>query len=75
MSYAGCVGPPSGTDQIRDLLPLHMANEVSADDHTLVESCLKTDRELVQMAEKSAAIELPDDIPIPLTTEDRREAS
>ena len=59
---------------ILDLLPLYLADEVSADTRALVEKYLETDPELADMAEQSAAIELPDDIPIPLTKEDRMEA-
>ena len=61
-------------DVILDLLPLYLADEVSADTRTLVEEYLKTDPELAKIAEQSAAIELPQDAPTPLTKEDRMEA-
>lgn len=61
-------------DVILDLLPLYLADEVSADTRTLVEEYLETDPELASTLERSAAIELPEDIPIPLTKEDRMEA-
>ena len=59
---------------ILDLLPLYLADEVSADTRTLVEKYLETDRELAKIAEESAAIELPEDIPVPITKEDKMEA-
>lgn len=58
---------------ILDLLPLYLADEASADTRTLVEEYLETDPELERMA-KQAAIELPGDIPIPVTQEDKMEA-
>ena len=61
-------------DVILDLLPLYLADEVSADTRTLVEKYLETDPELADVAEQSAAIELPEDIPVPLTMEDRMQA-
>jgi hypothetical protein len=61
-------------DVILDLLPLYLADEVSADTRTLVEKYLETDPELANIAEKSATLELPKDIPIPLTKEDKMEA-
>ncbi len=60
-------------DVILDLLPLYLANEVSADTRTLVEKYLETDPELANIAEQSAAIELSEDIPVPLTKEDKME--
>ena len=59
---------------ILDLLPLYLADEVSADTRTLVEQYLETDPELARVAERSAALELAPDIPVPLTREDRMEA-
>ena len=59
---------------ILDLLPLYLADEVSADTRALVEGYLKTDPELAEMAEQAGTLELPEDIPIPLTKEDRMEA-
>ena len=61
-------------DVILDLLPLYQADEVSADTRTLVEEFLETDQELADIAEQSAAIELPEDIPVPLTKEGQMEA-
>jgi anti-sigma factor RsiW len=59
---------------ILDLLPLYLAGEVSADTRTLVEKYLETDPELAGVAEQSAASELPEDIPVPLTEEDKMQA-
>jgi hypothetical protein len=61
-------------DVILDLLPLYLADEVSADTRTLVQKYLETDPELAEMAEQSALMELPSDIPVSLTQEDRMEA-
>ena len=60
-------------DVILDLLPLYLADEVSADTRALVEEHLKADAELARIAEQSAA-ELPRDVPIPLTKEDAMKA-
>ena len=59
---------------IEDLLPLYIANEASVDTRTLVDEYLKTDPELAGMAKESAMMELPKDIPISLTKEDKMEA-
>jgi anti-sigma factor RsiW len=59
---------------ILDLLPLYLADEVSADTRALVEKYLETDPELANVAKESAAMELPEDIPIPLSKEDQMEA-
>jgi len=56
---------------ILDLLPLYLADEVSADTRTLVENYLDTDKELADLAKQSAAVELPGDIPVSLTDEDK----
>ena len=56
---------------ILDLLPLYLADEVSADTRTLVENYLETDKELADLAKQSAAVELPGDIPVSLTDEDK----
>jgi anti-sigma factor RsiW len=61
-------------DVILDLLPLYLDNDVSADTRALVEKYLETDPELANIAKQSAAIELPEDIPVPLTKEDKMEA-
>ncbi len=59
---------------ILDLLPLYLADEVSADTRALIEEYLETDPELAEIAKQSAAVELPGDIPIPLTQEDKMKA-
>jgi anti-sigma factor RsiW len=59
---------------VLDLLPLYLADEVSADTRTLVEKYLETDPELANIAEQSVAMKVPEDIPIPLAKEDRMEA-
>ncbi len=56
---------------ILDLLPLYLADEVSEDTRTLVENYLDTDKELADLAKQSAAVELPGDIPVSLTEEDK----
>ena len=56
---------------ILDLLPLYLANEVSEDTRTLIENYLKTDKELAALVEKSAVMELPGDLPVSLTDEDK----
>ncbi|MCK4776451.1 MAG: hypothetical protein KAT30_16760 [Candidatus Krumholzibacteria bacterium] len=56
---------------ILDLLPLYMAEEASEDSRTLVESFMDTDPELAEMAKRPEITELPDDIPISLTKEDK----
>ena len=61
-------------DVILDLLPLYLSDEVSADTRTLVEKYLESDPELLEIAEKSAKMELPEDIPIPIKKEDQMEA-
>jgi hypothetical protein len=58
-------------DVILDLLPLYLANEVSEDTRSLVENYLETDKELAAIAKQSAAMELPGDIPVSLTDEDK----
>jgi len=59
---------------ILDLLPLYLAKEVSADTRALVERYLETDPELAKFAEQSAAMDLLEDAPVPLTNEDKMEA-
>lgn len=59
---------------ILDLLPLYLADEVSTDTRTLVEKYLETDPELANIAEQSVAMKLLEDIPVPLTQEDKIEA-
>jgi hypothetical protein len=59
---------------ILDLLPLFLADEVSADTRALVKEYLETDPELADIANQTETMELPEDIPIPLTKEDKMEA-
>jgi anti-sigma factor RsiW len=59
---------------ILDLLPLYLADEVSADSRVLIEEFLTTDPELANVVKRSAALELQKDIPAPLTKEDEMEA-
>ncbi len=61
-------------DVIRDLLPLYLANELSEDTRALVEEYLQTDPELAQIAERHAATNLPQDIPMSITQETQLEA-
>jgi len=56
---------------ILDLLPLYVANEVSADTCALVERYLETDPELANVAKQLAAMEKPGEIPVPLTEDDK----
>jgi len=56
---------------ILDLLPLYLADEVSEDTRTLIENYLDSDEELAALVEQSAAMELPEDIPVLLTDEDK----
>jgi hypothetical protein len=56
---------------ILDLLPLYLADEVSEDTRILVEKFLETDKELASLAKQSAALEIPGDIPVSLTDEDK----
>ncbi len=59
---------------ILDLLPLYLADEASADTRALVTEYLETDPELADIATQTETMELPEDIPIPLTKEDKMEA-
>jgi hypothetical protein len=61
-------------DVILDLLPLYLADEVSADTRALVEAYLETDPELAKIAKQLATTGLSEDIPIPLTKENEMEA-
>jgi hypothetical protein len=56
---------------ILDLLPLYLANEVSADTRALVEKYLETDSELANVAKKLAPMEKPKDIPAPLSQDNQ----
>ncbi|MFC1724406.1 hypothetical protein ACFL4T_02175 [candidate division KSB1 bacterium] len=55
---------------ILDLLPLYLADEVSADTRGLIDKYLKTDPELANVVKHSEAKKLPGDIPVPLSQED-----
>jgi len=59
---------------ILDLLPLYQANEVSADTRALIEKYLETDSELAKVAKQLAAMEKPEDIPVPLTRDNEMKA-
>ena len=59
---------------ILDLLPLYLGDEVSDDTRTLVKEYMKTDPELVEIAERSSAATQKLDIPVPLTKDDKMEA-
>ena len=59
---------------ILDLLPLYVANEVSADTRTLVENYLETDSELANVAKQLAPMERPREIPVPLSQDDQMKA-
>ena len=59
---------------ILDMLPLYLSDEVSADTRALVEEYLETDPALAKIAKQPTAIALPNDIPIPLSKEDKMEA-
>jgi len=59
---------------ILDLLPLYLADEVSADTRALVDRYLETDPELVSVAKELAAMELSNGIPIPITEESQMKA-
>jgi len=60
---------------IIDLLPLYLADEVSPETRTLIENILETDQELAKLAQKQKeSLELPLDIPAPLTEEDQIKA-
>ena len=56
---------------ILDLLPLYLANEVSADTRAFVDKFLETDPQLAKVVEQSLAIEDSDDIPFPLSQDDK----
>jgi len=59
---------------ILDLLPLYVANEVSADTRALVEKYLETDPELANVAKQLEGMERPRDIPSPLSQDDSMRA-
>lgn len=59
---------------ILDLLPLYLADEVSADTKVLVENYLETDPELANVAKQLGSMEKPRDIPVPLSQDDEMKA-
>jgi penicillin V acylase-like amidase (Ntn superfamily) len=59
---------------ILDLLPLYLANEVSADTRALIEKYLETDEELANVAKQLAGMEKPKDIPVPISQNDKMTA-
>ena len=59
---------------VLDLLPLYVANEVSADTSALIEEYLETDPELAKVAKQLAAMEKSGDVPVPLTKDDKIKA-
>lgn len=59
---------------ILDLLPLYLANEVSADTRALIEAYLATDAELKQMAQAPEKLGLPSHIPLSINKETEMEA-
>ena len=59
---------------ILDLMPLYLANEVSADTRALVEKYLETDSELANVAKQLSAMEKPGDIPVPLSQNNKMTA-
>ena len=59
---------------ILDLLPLYLANEVSAETRALIEKYLETDSELANVAKKLSAMEKPKDIPAPISQNDKMAA-
>ena len=59
---------------ILDLLPLYLAGEASEDTRKLVEDRMETDPEFADIVKKAETGELPEDIPVPLTKEDKMEA-
>ena len=54
---------------ILDLLPLYLADEVSADTKAMVKEYLETDSELANAAKKLTPLEKPEKIPAPLSRE------
>lgn len=61
-------------DVILDLLPMYIAGEVSDDTRVLIEKFLKTDPQLANLVQRSAALDLAQDIPMPLTQDDKLKA-
>jgi hypothetical protein len=61
-------------DVVLDLLPLYLADEVSADTRALIDEYLKGDPALANIAKQRAAVELPNSIPIPRSEEGKVDA-
>ena len=59
---------------ILDLLPLYLADEVSAETRTLIEEYLKTDPQLATLAEQARKATALQEIPAPLKKENEMEA-
>jgi hypothetical protein len=59
---------------ILDLLPLYLADEVSAETKDLVKRYLKEDPELADIARESESMKLPAGAPLSLTQEDMMQA-
>jgi hypothetical protein len=59
---------------ILDLLPLYMADEVSPETREFVHKYLEAHPELAQAARQSSMLESAQEIPIPLSKEDKMEA-
>ncbi len=60
---------------ILDLMPLYLAGEASPSTNSLVEEYLETDPELSQLAQDQLKkMNLTEEIPIPLTEEDKMKA-
>jgi len=59
---------------ILDLLPLYLADEVSADTRALVEKYLETDSELANVAKQLSTMEKPGYIPVPRSQDDKMKA-
>lgn len=59
---------------ILDLLPLYLADEVSADTAVLVREFLETDPELNQVAERMRVLALENGVPVTLEKEESMEA-
>jgi len=59
---------------ILDLLPLYLANEVSADTRTLIEEYLRADPQLAKLAEQAQHAASLQEIPAPLKKETEMES-
>ena len=59
---------------ILDLLPMYLADEVSADTRALIEEYLKTDSELANVAKHASEMKLQEDIPVPLSQDNKMNA-